>query len=401
MKPIVLVFCRYYLPGYLAGGPIRSIANMVERLSDSLDFRVVALDRDFGSEEPYADVRHGEWVPRGRALVLHVPLSRFSLAKVAEIVRATPHDVIYLNSFFDFHFTQQVLINRKLRRIRDQPIILAPRGEFSEGALQFKRVKKALFMRLARWLGLYERLTWQASSALEAADIRRAVFGGSMSHQRLVVTGHVAAGPVPLECGVSDSAAPARAVDGPLRVCFLSRITPKKNLDFALRVLAEVRVPVRFTVYGPIEDEPYWRECLAQIAKLPSHVEVIHEGALRPEAVLPALREHDLFLFPTHGENFGHVIYEALRAGLTLLISDQTPWQQLEEQGLGWCLPLSDPAGFARRLEQVASWTDGQRQEAGIRARTFAQSAGENSDALEANRNLFLDALSEYKRRST
>ena len=56
------------------------------------------------------------------------------------------------------------------------------------------------------------------------------------------------------------------------RVCFFSRISPKKNLDFALRVVARVRVPVDFDIYGNLEDRGYWEECLGLIAKMPSNV---------------------------------------------------------------------------------------------------------------------------------
>ena len=48
-RPIILSFAGHYLPGYKAGGPIRSIANMVDQLGDEFDFRIVAGDRDLGS----------------------------------------------------------------------------------------------------------------------------------------------------------------------------------------------------------------------------------------------------------------------------------------------------------------------------------------------------------------
>lgn len=401
-KPVVLIFARYYLPGYIAGGPIRSIANIVERLSDTFEFRIVASDRDLGAQHPYPDAEHGRWIQRGKALVRYVSVDRFGFGEVADIVRSTPHDAIYLNSFFDPRFTQQVLVNHRLGRLAGRPIVLAPRGEFSEGALQLKRFKKAVFIRLAKWLKMYDGLTWQASSAREAEDIQRVLSVGERMAGWVVVSGHVTGAPDLTDS--ENSAGPSVAAgfrdrpEGPLRVCFLSRISPTKNLDFALRVLAQVRVPVRFAIYGPIEDAVYWASCEELIAKLPSNIEVAHEGAVEPTQVVPTLAQHDLFLFPTRGENFGHVIHEALRAGLPLLISDQTPWQGLSQRCVGWDLPLDNATEFARRVEDVAAWSVQQRAACSARARALAAEVGNDQATVEANRRLFLDAIESHQR---
>ena len=394
-KPVVLTFARYYLPGYRAGGPIRTIANMVERLSDTFDFRIVTLDRDLGDASPYRDIQADAWMVRGKALVRYVSPKGFGLRRVADIVRSTPHDAIYLNSFFDPRFTQQVLVNHRLGRLAGRPIVLAPRGEFSAGALRIRWWKKIVFISLAKWFELYDGMIWQASSTREAEDIQRVLFVGKRMAGRVVVSGHVAVVPEPIgsESIAGLSVAFRHRADGPLRVCFLSRISPMKNLDFALRALAQVRVPVRFAIYGPIEDATYWAGCAALIAKLPSNIEVVHEGALEPAQVVPTLAQHDLFLFPTRGENFGHVIHEALRAGLPLLISDQTPWQRLAEQGVGWDLPLDDMRAFARRLEEVARWPQAVRDQYSTRASNLAVKVGQDELTLAANRRLFLDAI--------
>ena len=401
MKPVILTFASYYLPGYRAGGPIRTIANMVEGLSDTFDFRIVALDRDLGDQSPYPDIKLDAWMPRGKALVRYVSPKRFGLRKIAEIVQSTPHDVIYLNSFFDPKFTQQVLINHRFGNLSARPIVLAPRGEFSVGALQLKGLKKRTFIRLANWLKLHDGLTWQASSTLEAADIQRVMNISTRQVGRVVVSGHVVVAADVADSGdhsdVLGSKVQARPVGGSLRLCFLSRISPKKNLDYALCVLAKVQLPVRFLIYGPIEDAAYWSRCEELIAKLPTNIEVVHEGEVEPVNVVPMLMQNDLFLFPTRGENFGHVIHEALRAGLPLLISDQTPWQRLEELGVGWELPLDNVGDFARRIEEVACWSVTEREQRSARARALAAEVGGNPDTLEANRRLFLDSIKNLK----
>ena len=114
MKPVILTFAQHYLPGYRAGGPIRTIANMVERLGNEFEFRIVTSDRDLGDDHPYEGVQIDSWVPCGQAFVRYVSPRGFGLRKIRNIIRSTPHDLIYLNSFLNSRFTQQVLIGNLL-----------------------------------------------------------------------------------------------------------------------------------------------------------------------------------------------------------------------------------------------------------------------------------------------
>jgi len=393
---VVLTFARHYLPGYKAGGPIRSIASIVQRLSESFEFRIVALDRDLGGHSPYPGLQQDRWVPLGGGFVRYVSAKTFGFAEIAAIVRSTPHDVIYLNSFFDPLFTQCVLVNHRLGRLAGRPIVLAPRGEFSEEAVRLKHFKKRTLVRLGKWLGLYDGLTWQASSVREARDIRRALSIGdenplTVLNGRIIVASN-------LTNSINTAVAPSTIEDlpipeGPLRVCFLSRISPMKNLDFALRVLAQVRVPVRFAIYGPLENVEYWAKCEALIAQLPGNITVVRHGEVEPAQILSTLAQHDLFLLPTRGENFGHVIYEALRAGLPVLISEKTPWRNLQYLGIGWDLPLSNISEFVGKIEDVARWSAHERSERSMRSREFAAQVRNDETSVEATRQLFLAAI--------
>jgi glycosyltransferase involved in cell wall biosynthesis len=53
---------------------------------------------------------------------------------------------------------------------------------------------------------------------------------------------------------------------------------------------------------------------------------------------------------PTLGENFGHIFLEALAAGCPLMISDRTPWLELEAKGIGWDLSLDKPEVWIEKL---------------------------------------------------
>ena len=170
MKRVVLTFIGYYLPGFKAGGPIQSIANMVEHLSDSIEFRIITRDRDSHDATPYPSIRVGCWNNIGGAKVFYGPVGRYTLRAVYELIKCTPHDVIYLNSFFSPVFTFRPLLLRRLGLAGDRPVVLAPRGELSQGAQSIKAWKKAPYMHVARILSLYRDVIWHAR-VNEAADI--------------------------------------------------------------------------------------------------------------------------------------------------------------------------------------------------------------------------------------
>lgn len=387
MKPTILTFVRYYLPGYKSGGPVRTIANLVDALGDTFDFRIVTADRDALESTPYADVAIDRWNTLGKARVFHASPRYRSVDAISRLVRDTPHDILYLNSCFDPRFTVRPLLARRLGRFSKRPVILAPRGEFSAGALRIRAWKKRPYLLLARGLGLYRDVTWQASSEHEAEDIRRAM---GRCARRIVVASNL---PASLPDVPHGAASQEQHDSGRLRVVFLSRVTPMKNLDFALRVLARVHVPLNLDIYGVIDDEPYWRECRRAIDRLPANITVAYHGPIPHEEVAPKLRNHDLFFLPTRGENYGHVIHEALAAGVPVLISDRTPWRDLDEQGVGFVRSLDDPPAFADAIEQFAALDGPARRAMRRRAADYARRRATDDAIVVQNLDLFLNLV--------
>lgn len=370
----MLLFLPHYLPGYKIGGPLQSIVNLVDALGDEFRFRIITSDRDFGDTAPYGNVPIRRWTAVGKAEVIYLAPEDLSLRSLARLMRETTHEAVYLNSFFHPRFTTLPLLAMRLGLAPRRPTILAPRGEFSEGALSIKSGKKRAFIAVGSALGLYRKVKWQASTAYERADVLRVFPGGEVWTAKNLPRRETAS---------SSRQVRVRAPGAPLRAVFLSRISPKKNLLYALKVLREVRVPVRFTIYGPREDVIYWRQCEATIATLPRHVEVVVAEGVHPTKVVQTLAAHDLFFFPTRGENYGHVIVEALSAGLRLLLSDQTPWRGLAAAGVGHDLPLDDPKAFARAIEFEAE-LDANPERIAI----YLETTLSDAETLEDNRRL-------------
>jgi glycosyltransferase involved in cell wall biosynthesis len=382
----ILIVVPWYLPGYKGGGPIRTIANAVEWLGDDFQLFILTYDRDLGDCRPYASVKPGVWQPVGKAQVLYLAPGDTSLLALRQLFKGLNYDFIYLNSFFS-PLTIKILLLRKLGLITDRQVVLATRGELSRGALALKYVKKRLYIFLIKRLGLYTNITWQASSEYEKEEILSILGEDSISGKP----------PVPIK--VAPNLPPKRrdmAVAknrpkhaGSARIIFLSRIARKKNLDVALGFLKKINGEVQFDIYGPIEDKPYWKECVELIHELPTSIQVRYMGEADPEQVVNIFSHYHLFLFPTRGENFGHVILEALKGGCLIMTSDQTPWRNLAEKMAGWDIPLSAPGQFYASLADLLSMDDCIFEQWSKSAQVCANKFSQDPHLVAASRGLF------------
>lgn len=337
-RPSILTTVEYYLPGFRSGGPLRSLASVIDALGGRFRFSVLTRDHDLGESSPFPNVARDAWNPVGQARVFYA--SGFGRQTLLRVVREAKPDLIYLNSCFA-HINVRLLALRRMGKLPDVPILICPRGEFTEGALSLKRWKKSAYLNAAFPLRLYEGVEWHAASEAEAADIRRVAGDTAVVH---------------LAPNVS-SAVMHHAKDRPpkhpgsARIAHVGRITQVKNLMHAIRALAEVKGNIELDLYGTVDDAAYWAECRAAIGKLPPSIQVVHRGVVEHDRIPETLGRYHFFLLPTLGENFGHAIVEALACGCPAIISDRTPFRHLRERGAGWDMPLEDLAAWTATLE--------------------------------------------------
>src|ERR1700689_3706697 len=128
MKPRVLMFADWYLPGSKGGGTVSAIANLVESLGDEFCFSLITRDRDNMDDRPYASVQSDQWVEAGKAKVLYT--SNLSFRHLIRRVEEVDPELVHLNSYFS-RFTIKLLLLRRANLLRKTPVILAPHGEFS------------------------------------------------------------------------------------------------------------------------------------------------------------------------------------------------------------------------------------------------------------------------------
>ena len=382
----VLCFNHYYLPGYKAGGALRTIVNMVEQIGDIVKFNIVSSDRDFNDLEMYDGIRANTWQHVGNAKVYY-QVNNPSFISIIKLLRVTEYDVIYLNSFFDYNYSIKVLLALRVLRI-NIPVILAPRVEFSQGALNIKNFKKNIYTMVAKFLGLYLKIIWQASSHHEKLDIERT----GLTDNIVVVPD------LPLKPIMSNLVQRFRQKkQGKLKICFISRICKKKNLDFALNILADVRSNIKFDIYGPIEDPKYWAKCKELIANLPSNITLNYYGVLDNNEVADTFRIYDLFLFPTHGENYGHVIIESMSVGTPTLISNTTPWQDLTELNVGFVASLVEKKLFVDYIEKIGNMEMREYKKLRKRVADYANNFINNDYVKQLNIDMFLNLSGNFK----
>jgi len=382
-KPIVLSFVGNYLPGYKAGGILRSLANAVDILRNDIYFWIVTRDRDLKDDKPYDTVKINQWQPVGHAMVYYLPSDSCTIKRVAEIIQTTQHDKLYLNSFFD-PFTVLALLARKIGRIPSKHIIVSPRGEFAWPSLRQKYLKKIFFIQLAKLFRLYNNVIWHASSAQEKKEIVRVMKIRPESIHVALDLPDIRA----LDMTIDMTPPPTHdSID--LRIIFFSRIAREKNLDYALRVLMKVKLDVIFDIYGPIDNIRYWKECQKILRKLPENVKVKYRGLINHNEAIQLFSAYDLFFFPTGGENYGHVIAESLTAGTPVLISDKTPWNNLQNDGLGWDISLANENSFVAIIEHMAKTMIDERLKNRILIKSALKKRLLDTKAIETNRQLF------------
>jgi glycosyltransferase involved in cell wall biosynthesis len=378
-KRKILLLTDWYEPGFKAGGPIQSCRNFVAAMHETLELSVVTSDRDQGDPGSYPGIVTNHWITRDPGIrIYYAGPGQLNTKRIRQLVSETGPDYLYLNSMYSYRFTILPLWLKFRGRIGAK-IVLAPRGMLQEGAMRFKSWKKKLFIQLINLARLPRQLSFQATDEQEERDILRYFpSAGRVS----VVPNFVRSAPAEWK--------PVQKTPGRWDGVFVSRIAPKKNLLFFLGVLKRLppELSVTLHLYGEIEDAGYWEKCLSVIRGLPASIRVEWKGAIPNDIVPEVLQRHHFFVLPTLGENFGHAIFEALSVGKPVLISDKTPWREMQKKLAGYDLPL-DEALFGETVETLAAMDQAEYDKWSLAAFEYAGRIRTSGDLKERYRILF------------
>ncbi|HLG02511.1 MAG TPA: glycosyltransferase family 4 protein [Bacteroidia bacterium] len=379
-KPRVLVFIDWFLPGDKAGGPVRSCVNLIDHLNNEIDFSVVTHDTDYMSDLPYPEINSNAWnILKDGKRVYYISKDQLKKRTIEKILVQEEYDVLYMNGMWSQPFTAWPLtISKKIKPgIRT---IIAVRGMLGLSALAIKRWKKKLFLSYAKLLGLYSDVVFHATSETEAKDTWNVL--GQEAHVMV-------AGNLPRK-GAGETQAKQKS-RGALKIICPARIAPEKNTLFAVEIFEKVNISVEVDFFGAVYDAEYMTQCLEAVKKLSPHIKIKFHQPVDSDKIPALLARYDLLLLPTRGENFGHVILEAMQAGLPVLISDKTPWRNLETNHAGWDLPLEIKDEFGRMIEMVGAMDQVTYAKWSESALRFAAKYAADEKLIAANRLLFLN----------
>ena len=331
-KPKLLVFIDYFLPGYKAGGPIKSVNNIITSLSPNFDFDIITSDRDLGDKLPYQNIEFNSWISKDKYSIIY--LNKKDVTKwLKKHFKENYYHACYFNSLYAKEFTLKPLLF--FNKLNTPPkLILAPRGMLGKGAinakpsfLPIKPIKKKSFLLLSHVTGFFKHVIWHTTNKLEKQDVID--YFGSKSN--IKIASNISINKVNRKEIVK--------IKDELKLVFFSRISPKKNLLYTLELLKNIP-NVSLTIYGSIEEDIYWNRCIDFIQA--NNINADYKGEVIPADVNSILSNYHFFILPTMHENYGHVITEALTAGCGLIISDKTPWRNLSSKKIGWDLDLKN-----------------------------------------------------------
>lgn len=263
----------------------------------------------------------------------------------------------------------------------------------------FQRAPDRRIKALRNWFywKLLERRTIEIADALlftceEEKELAREAFRPYAPRRELVAGLGVEEPPARTAAMAAAFAAHCPAVGGRPYLLFLSRIHPKKGVDLLLRAYAGARwknAAPDLVVAGPCEDAAYHESLRAQARALglegTDTLRLHWVGMLTGDAKWGALYGCEAFVLPSHQENFGIAVVEALACGRPVLISNRVNiWREI--QGSGFVSDDNDE-GTRSLLE---AW-DANCGEAGMEMR--ARSCFDKYYAMEAVGECFADIL--------
>lgn len=375
MKLKLLIFIDWYKPGYKAGGPIRSVSNMVDALKDNFQFYIVTRNTDYLETTPYPNINTNQWNEVDNAQVYYLSKEKINRQTLHTLIDKVQPDIIYCNSFYSPYFSLIPIHYAKKKKIKT---ILAVRGMLSKGSLSVKKAKKRTFINFIKWVGLFKNITFHATTHEEKKDIS-AIFG---KNTQIIIANNL-----PEQKSITFKE--KNKSENTLSLVSIARIAPEKNTLFAINVLKHCKQNVVFDIFGPIYNQEYWSECLKSINELPVNVNVNYKGALPHDEIDAVLQQYHALFLPSTGENFGHIIIEAMSNSCIPIISDKTPWQNLASQNVGFDLSLSNPENFAATIDNLALMDEPSLKKMAKNAFHYTQEITNNQSLIKPYQQLF------------
>jgi glycosyltransferase involved in cell wall biosynthesis len=371
----ILITIDWFLPGTKSGGPVRSYANMLDHLGAYYDFYVVTRDTDFLSDEVYSGIQSNAWNKiNDHTQIYYFSKDALTKRNLKALLDQTEFDVAYVNGIYSWYFSILPVVLLK----KHPNVIVSARGMLNSQAFSVKPMKKKIFIAFAKLFNIYKNVKFHATNTVEANHIIKII--GKQFETKIAPN---------LPRKIQNLSINKRDLNSPLRFVNIARVSIEKGTLKMIEALETFKVEIVLDIFGPIYDEAYWEKCKKAIEHLPKHITVNYKGFIESELVLETLKSYDFFILLSEGENFGHSILEALSVGCPVIISDKTPWRDLERKGIGWDIDINDSNEVSSVFNQISKMEQDVYSKLTKQAFVFAKSFSEDKDLLNQNKDLF------------
>ena len=334
---MLFIITEYFHPFLDAGGPIRSIENLIKALSKSHPLKLITSANSHQGE-PLPDTIKSDCFVNELITNTDTFYSQNSVKGYISIFI-----FLYKNRKYSFYING-LFITRLcfLPALICKKIIISPRGMLINDTMGKKAIFKKLYLLLLKQV-ISKKALWHATDEAEVSDIKR--FFGTNANIQLISN-------IPVKPTQTEKKY-AKQV-GALRLVYYGLIVQKKGLLTLMQTLKSLNYTVSLDIYGSVKDQAYWKLCQQQINENDSLATFNYKGHANPADSQTILAGYDALVLLTKGENFGHSIYEALSVGTPVIISDKTPWV-FEESATpaGWLVDYANKEFDTHKLKQV------------------------------------------------
>jgi glycosyltransferase involved in cell wall biosynthesis len=274
-------------------------------------------------------------------------------------VRSLDADIFHGNGLWQYPVHAMV----NAAKAKNKPYIISPHGMMEPWSLTQGRIKKQFLMAMFQANDLRSANVIHATGNLEAANVRNCGFDNPIAV-------------IPNGIDLTEFKVRTQKPEASHKtLLFFSRIHPKKGIEMLIDIWKQLDAAVKrgwkLTIAGNGEPS-YVRTLDARIteANLQGEVEII--GPVWGEGKAKLYRSAELFILPTHSENFGIVVAEALACGVPVITTKGAPWEDLIKQGCGWWVDI-DRRPIRHALEQAMMLSTRERMNMGLQGRTLVE----------------------------
>lgn len=314
----VFISIPWFSPAFKAGGPIRSVHNLVTKFDKDIQYRIFCSNKDVDGQK-LDNIETDKWIDFNENIKVWYDSSILPFFKMNRLIAAQKIDFLYIVGLFSFSFNILPIFFSRVKKT-----IVSPKGMLHTGALSKKKIKKRIFLKFMKIAKVANRIHFHASDLVESIFIR-SIFGGI---PKITIASNYST--------FFHNNSTAKKQKSKLKLITVALVSPMKNHLLVLNALKLCEGEIEYHIIGAIKDKSYWKKCLDVISEMPVNVKVKFLGEITPDNIGKCYDDSPVMIMPSESENYGHSIIEALSVGIPVITSTTTPWNFLQENNAGF-----------------------------------------------------------------